>query len=208
MGDDFPQTRQFPIGSMSFEWAAGLNESCGAWLQFDILAAWRIVQDRAYEFGTPRCHIHQSMAVVSIASMGLGWLGLCQGREQRRRLRDRFLPTLEGRETCGLAISSEELFESSDLDFYRLQNCLQFDGPHFQSHCKVMAVFNFGSQYHHGYTIGASACNLCAVGARCDISVSQAKLVMQWEFVLTRPGSPYWGGLVLAPAGFSGALEI
>ena len=72
MGDDFPQTRQFPIGSMSFEWAAGLNESCGALLQFDIVVPWRIAQDRAHEFGTACCHIHQSMAVVSIASMRLG----------------------------------------------------------------------------------------------------------------------------------------
>ena len=26
MGDDFPQMRQYPVGSFSFEWVPGLNE--------------------------------------------------------------------------------------------------------------------------------------------------------------------------------------
>ena len=47
MGDDFPQTRQFPVGSMSFEWASGLNGSCGASLQFDIGVPRRTTQARA-----------------------------------------------------------------------------------------------------------------------------------------------------------------
>ena len=50
-----------------------------------------------------------------------------------------------------------------------ISGCLQLDWkPDFQSHRKVMAVFNFGSQYHHGYTIGAPARNLLrAVRAIC-----------------------------------------